>query len=161
MYEIQNQCIIVLELSCMIWLERAAQPARTGEGQCWRRWWPEACHHILRHADRHRRGPSPSLWDWIICSRPTSWWATYTTRWCWVSIRFWVMIGLLEQGFNTTCITKLFPRGRTGAVQCEVGRGIHRDQADWCALMVLTGCFTLSVGSCRQNHQVQRLKCCN
>jgi hypothetical protein len=32
-----------------------------------------------------------------------------------VSIRFWVMIGLLEQGFNTTCITKLFPRGRTGA----------------------------------------------
>jgi hypothetical protein len=25
------------------------------------------------------------------------------------------MIGLLEQGFNTTCITKLFPPGSTGA----------------------------------------------
>jgi hypothetical protein len=25
------------------------------------------------------------------------------------------MIGLQKQGFNTTCITKLFPRGHTGA----------------------------------------------
>lgn len=54
----------------LIWLERAAQPACTGEGQRWRGADDD-------HKDEQRRGPSPRIWhgeEGPIRNQCSEWW---------------------------------------------------------------------------------------